>query len=258
MTAKSRSGFTVVEILMVVGVILILVSLLLPSLARARSVSLASVNASNMRQMAIGLRLYADSNRDGPPTFSAPAWPPSQPWNLGFGPMGNGGWFDHSWLYSYAITAEVGDTSVANAAGKPTPFPVVEYNGELASMSDYMLTHTLYAAPAFFSVETRQGVSQFGMQRLSSILFPSDKGILKQGIMYHFKDHGPVQACCVFDLPSPVAFGDLSVSEHVVKRMPKGVFNPYSTVLLPPGIDPDTVPGSAIMDTLNGIAGRDR
>lgn len=251
-------AFTLIEGLVVAGAVLIVIALLLPNLKRVKTVSLASLNISNIRQMGMGLGMYADANRGLPPTYGKPAWPAPGAWNLGFGPVGDGGWFEHRWLYSYAVTAALDDTKVANAGGRPTPAAIVEYNGAPASMSDYMLTHTLYASPAFFSLQTRRGAEQFGAQPLSSIVFPSDKGVLMQGMMYHFSDYGPTTACCMYDLPSPIVFGDLSVSEHVVKRLPTGTFNPYASMPLPPGVNPDDVPGGAILDTINGIAGRDR
>ena len=57
--ASRRAGFTLLELLVVVVIIMILASILLPALGRSREAARRIVCASNLRQMSVALILYA-------------------------------------------------------------------------------------------------------------------------------------------------------------------------------------------------------
>ena len=57
-----RRGFTLVELLVVIGVIALLIGLLLPTLARARAAARDVACLSNLRQVHAGLIFYADAS----------------------------------------------------------------------------------------------------------------------------------------------------------------------------------------------------
>lgn len=61
----SRSaGFTLVELLVVIGIMALLISILLPALTRAREQANLVACSSNMRQLGLALRFYATAHKD--------------------------------------------------------------------------------------------------------------------------------------------------------------------------------------------------
>jgi prepilin-type N-terminal cleavage/methylation domain-containing protein/prepilin-type processing-associated H-X9-DG protein len=63
----STRGFTLVELLVVIGIIAVLISLLLPTLGKARESARRAACLSNLRQVHVTFHLYALGNRDRVP-----------------------------------------------------------------------------------------------------------------------------------------------------------------------------------------------
>ena len=121
---KRKNGFTLIELLVVISIIALLIALLLPALARAKSLALQIECASNLRQIGIAMDEYANEYRG--------MYPPSNTWLWPWGSFG--GWDRAKRVYTYYPTwgfgllyydsfGTVGDTMVNPRPGILTPSP---------------------------------------------------------------------------------------------------------------------------------------
>jgi prepilin-type N-terminal cleavage/methylation domain-containing protein len=67
--SASRRGFTLVELLVVIAIIGVLIGLLLPAVQAAREAARRSSCSNNLKQLGLGLHVYADSNARGGDNF---------------------------------------------------------------------------------------------------------------------------------------------------------------------------------------------
>jgi len=70
--AAKRAAFTLVELLIVVGIIAVLIAILLPVLSRARGAAYRTVCLSNIRQLGTGVFMYCHENKGWFPTCAFP------------------------------------------------------------------------------------------------------------------------------------------------------------------------------------------
>jgi len=72
---KLRRGFTLVELLVVIGIIAVLIGILLPTLGRAREAAKRTQCLSNVRELGSALRIYAAEFKDACPIGGIAAYP---------------------------------------------------------------------------------------------------------------------------------------------------------------------------------------
>jgi len=82
-----QAAFTLIELLTVIAVILVLAALLLPVVSKAKTESQRGTCVSNLRQVSLAIRMYADDNKDVLPQLSQPSRGRSDLVWIGFRPM---------------------------------------------------------------------------------------------------------------------------------------------------------------------------
>lgn len=157
----SIRGFTLIELLVVISIIALLLSILLPSLTRAKKAAQSVVCGSNMRSMMMAFTIYANNYKDYlPPGF-------------GFAgeadPDGEGAWGKNA-LWYRCLSPYLTDSKNMKVSAE-TVFRCPSNNLERQLYGKIQLSGSTYAMPVKLSTCTFMG-SLDNWRKLSSIRRP--------------------------------------------------------------------------------------
>lgn len=105
---SAQGAFTLIELLVVIAIIAILAGMLLPALAKAKAKAVRIKCNSNIRQLGIAIRMYADDNGDKFPDCTGAVWPWDLPVQAANAFVKNGG--TRSILYCPGFSKQDNDT----------------------------------------------------------------------------------------------------------------------------------------------------
>jgi prepilin-type N-terminal cleavage/methylation domain-containing protein/prepilin-type processing-associated H-X9-DG protein len=120
MARTRRFGFTLVELLVVIGIIAILIAILLPALQKARSAAKTAACLSNARQLAVGAIMYWEASRGYSPYYNGGG----TPWDANIGVNQ----FQIEWPQQYVKTTQWNKVRLCPEASEPNPILLGQVN----------------------------------------------------------------------------------------------------------------------------------
>ncbi len=218
----AHRGFSLIELVMVMGVVMILVGLTLPSLQRSWWSGRTTGNLAVMRQNAMLIQQYTEDHK-------------------GVFPLSGHKLSVDAAFYWYRPLVASGHLSSTREAD---PAGFRRYGMCNVAMSQCMV----HPAERFVRGNTQpEDLRRATPVRSSEVLYPSAKGLLKS--IRVIEERIETYWCCVPGAPpGPVAFADGSASiEYWMNLLPNGRFEPDEN-----GI------GAPVSTTWGGVKGRDR
>jgi prepilin-type N-terminal cleavage/methylation domain-containing protein/prepilin-type processing-associated H-X9-DG protein len=207
-----QRGFTLVELLVVLAVIALLISVRLPALARATDQTKRSQCASNLKQFALAMHIFANDNNDGLPTSSSAYWAWDVPGDVGTFVESTGS----PWtvMYCPGTSPRFSDADNWNLYNYAVPgYRVLGYANTFsgsAAVSPADLNATLTPMPVQVSVGTY--ATPLASQRVlladATMSFPGENNPAMR-FSYHY-----------IDIPGGYSLAHLS--PHLVGRFPVG------------------------------------
>lgn len=238
---RLRSGVTLVEVLVAIGIIGVLISLALPALSRVRSAARASICLANLQSIGRTFELYLQEH-DGEYPFAEAGAPlpieggavifDSSHWSLA-----------HHWpslMHGTAPWPEHFQAWICPGSPRDPKTPWrYELGGGYAGPS-YRYCYGFFARPQVWTPEASADVSLLKPIRRHEPAHPSRKVMLFDGEMAHLPHESTDSG-----EPRPMLFADSHASLRQMRDATEPIVNPFTEQAIP------------LHDTPDGVYGRD-
>jgi len=242
--AGSRRGWTLLELLVSIGIIALLIALLIPAIGAARKAAGLSAIASHQRGVLDVLLQYTADHGDQFPYYGEAGTIHAELRDRHGNVVATGHWsHPYYWGFFLEVNGYDGWQSAITPAG-PSAARGDAIDRNQAWTSLHILTNTAYATPQFWTAGGDRSPQQLRAMRVSDVLYPSEKGLL-------------VMAATDRDDPA----GDIAApaSRRWSVAFPDGhVETPRVSDLRPGLVDPPDFDGIPVLDTKDGLHGRDQ
>lgn len=223
----AASGFTLIEVLVVVAIIALLISILLPSLNAAREESRKVVCSTNLHQIGIASGAYLNGNKNRYPWGPVPGsvyshyWggetdkgdgPNSDYWNTYYGP--------NSSRYTRASVRPLNKYLVGRSLGRNSDaeLPVFRCPNDDGVRSRGNFDEPKSKNPAFYVMGTSYDSniiwSLYTRQKETSVTYATRVSYLMDRIIYIFEKKGASRAVLAYEDPADCTLGGVLYNWH--------------------------------------------
>ncbi|MEM0927509.1 MAG: hypothetical protein AAGJ83_15795 [Planctomycetota bacterium] len=230
MFVMTRRAFSIIELVVIIGIIMILIGLLLPVASDARNQGLSTISLSNANQLSTMIATYTTEYDDVFPVADDRFWfevrAPGEPWS---DELATG----RSWQWALI------DAGFISAEQVVDPAHLNAINFDLSMTLSYPAQLMMPEALEHPADRVTAPV------RVDQVVFPASKGSLSEILVED--DPAPLFWCCTYlDPPGAVTFLDGSAEAVAWHQL----------------LDPEQAPlfgiGIPVRSTWKGVRGRDR
>jgi type II secretory pathway pseudopilin PulG len=242
-------GFTLVEALVVIGVIAILIGISVPALRGARTRALETAVLAHQRQVGLSLTHYLNDHNGALPYYGVPGTALA-PLKYHTGPNTGhwihgpaGAYWMQPYYWAYFMLGKGYDATPAFTG------PESQYEPPALKLNVHCLdimTYTAFANPRFFSQGVEQTSSLYAGQRIQTVTYSSRKGVLLRYNSARLRNMPHVDQVTFNRMGHFVWFADGHGAMHSIESMRAGA--PVRNVI------PD---GAPVLSTIDGLLGRD-
>lgn len=167
-----RRAFTLIELIVVIGVLGLILSIFLPSLGEVQHRARRAVAASNLRTHGVQFAAYANDYREQFPIYTNPKEPYSTIRYKDQFFLPEVPYFSGAKLWAVAVADYYGESVFHSSFLSP----VRRGSNDLMCAAWY--SHSFLAGPDFWYYEQRVGPQQWRSVRVSEVRYPSQKAVL--------------------------------------------------------------------------------